>query len=229
METKQQQQQVKRLPRRLKSKNIAMRKDIHMAAINEFFEDEKNFQVLYDFVTQNSSMSLRVLEYLCTKLAPERGIQYQRASDGELVILNSKYQDFLESQGKDFFDCFRRKKDRKFKFTKHDKTVLTTVAQLRFFRFAIRENVIEYAQQNFAMISSLMSENLKKERAARSERNKLRKEQEQKKAEEEKEKEGEKKAPAAAATLTRKRRRSASDLAGDNRGSTKKIKLSFKH
>jgi hypothetical protein len=156
--------------------------------------------------------------FVCTKLANERPIQFAK-SNGDVVNLNAKYQNHLSSQGKSLFDPFRRNPANRFKFTKHGKTVETTIAQLRFFRFIISEEVIPYCESHFDEIEKLMRESLKKEREARKAAKKAGKK-----------KKATIKIKVQSSKSVRKRRRSALDGLGiEGRGYVKRLRVTFVH
>lgn len=152
--------------RKIKSKNMRMRSEIHLSSLSKFYDDRKNFDALYEFCARKSKhhkqkkgrarLSRRILEFLCTKLAPKKPILLT-SDTGETHDLHSRYQLFLNSAGKRFFDTFARNEKSKFDFVKHGRKVHTTIAQLRFFRFLIREGVLRYAQENVEEISKQMS------------------------------------------------------------------------
>jgi hypothetical protein len=140
---------------RRRGRNIQTRKSIHFNSLNKFFNDQKHFNVLKSIVNKTSLISLRLLEFVCTHVA-QNGLLVTR-SDGSKVYLDTYYQDCLDSQGKQFFDPFRRNPQSRFMFTKFGKTVDTNIAQMRFFRFAINFGVIKYTTDNFRGLEELMS------------------------------------------------------------------------
>lgn len=150
-------------PRRMgkKNRNIETKRNIHFKSLDKFFSQEKNFDILFGIVNQHSLLSLRMLEFICTTLA-SGGLVIKRSDNGNDVYLEAVYQDQMGSQGKQFFDPFRRKPESKFMMKRFSKKVITNIAQLRFFRFAIRFGVIEYANKNFRDVETLMSESTAK-------------------------------------------------------------------
>lgn len=145
----------KRSRNRMANRNMETRMKIHIKSLNKFYSNEEHFNTVYRIVNQKTVLSLRLLEFVCTHIAKQGLVLHV----GEkTVYLDSAYQDRLDSQGKVFFDPFRRNPKSRFIMEKFDKELDTNIAQLRFFKFAIRNGVIKYATENFRTIEAAMSE-----------------------------------------------------------------------
>lgn len=101
-----------------------------LRSLNAFYTVQHHFQQLYEILNKKHKISLRTLEYTV--------INYSKFVPNALS-LNGRYQIYLESHGKRFFDAFRR--HTKFNYTLGDKTVATNVAQLRFIKFVIENKI----------------------------------------------------------------------------------------
>lgn len=145
-------------PRKRRNHNLDTRRRIHFRALSAYYNNESHFDTLYEIVKQSNAtpISLRLLEFICTTMAKE-GLVVERPTDGSRVFVDAVYQEWLDSQGKGFFDPFRRNPKSRFKFSKFKKTVVTNVAQLRFFKFAINHGVVAYARKHYMDIDSAMS------------------------------------------------------------------------
>jgi hypothetical protein len=137
-------------------RNLETRQCIHMKSVTRFFDKEDRVRTLVSIVNKQSAISLRLLEFVCTHMA-RCGLVLSR-KDGTPLYLDALYKDRLESQGKSFFDPFRRNPKSRFVFHKFGMKVETNLAQLRFFQFAIKNGVIDYAKQNFRAVEEHMSE-----------------------------------------------------------------------
>jgi hypothetical protein len=153
-------------PIKHKNRNRALRQEVLQKQLNGFYAEKANFDILYDCVNQHSGVSLRALEFLCTKMAPQQGVLIE-SKNGELVDLNSKYLAWISSNRKGMFDFFRRNKKSRVEYSRHGKTVITTLAQMRFFVFAIKNGVYEYARKRLNDIDKQMADVLSKEREQR--------------------------------------------------------------
>lgn len=152
------QERIKLPPVKKKSsRNLDTRRQIHFTMMRKFFSRNENaFNTMFDIVNQNSPISLRLLEFICTVMAKD-GLTLTTPMSG-FRSLSMLYQSHIESQGKGFFDPFRRNPKSKFTIKCFGKTIETNIAQLRFFRFAILNGVIQYAKDNFRDVETAMSE-----------------------------------------------------------------------
>jgi hypothetical protein len=139
----------KRRKRKQSKDNLLFRK------LDQFFSIRENFMIIYDITNQNSLLSLRLCEFICTTMA-RRGLMVTK-KDGSKVYLDAAYQAYQDSKGKVLFDFFRRNPKTKFTMNKFDLILETNLAQLRCFRFAIEFGVIAYALANFRHIEESMS------------------------------------------------------------------------
>jgi hypothetical protein len=139
--------------------------------INKFFRKcdhslvEKMVRIINkDKNNDNSCISLRVLEWVVTKCS-KKNIDIQ-IDDKEYFSINIMYKAQLKSYKKKNFDPFRR--DRKFfyNYDKKDpsKTVITTVGQLNFFKWAISNQIIECVEKHYPVIIESMNKSNKEDK-----------------------------------------------------------------
>lgn len=114
--------------------------DLILKSITEFFEDEKNFKELDDILSHKSGISLRNIEWFVTNYAKEKRTRY-KAPSGNDVDVHIAYKSSLGGYSKKFFDPFCRTE--RIQFKGHT----TTVAQLNFIRWCIRNGIIEYIKR----------------------------------------------------------------------------------
>ncbi len=105
----------------------------------------------------NNCISLRVLEWVVTKCS-KKNIDIQ-IDDKEYFSINIMYKAQLKSYKKKNFDPFRR--DRKFCYNYNKKeptkTVITTLGQLNFFKWAISNKIIECVEKHYPTIIETMN------------------------------------------------------------------------
>lgn len=116
-------------------------------SIKIFYDDPKNSQCLYDILEKKKNISLRNLEWFITDYSKSTNFTY-KTSKGKSFIVHCEYKSSLDGYSKKLFDPFCRddpKKSTKFDYTipGTETTVLTTVAQLNFIRWCIKNNIIE--------------------------------------------------------------------------------------
>lgn len=113
------------------------KQDLILKSISDFFEDPDNFKQLDDILSHKSGISLRNIEWFVTNYAKERRTRFKTPS-GNDVDVHIAYKSSLGGYSKKFFDPFCRTERVQFKgFT-------TTVAQLNFIRWCIRNGILEY-------------------------------------------------------------------------------------
>jgi hypothetical protein len=125
------------------------RSDTLLDSINQFYEDPKNSQYLTDILDKKSTVSLRNLEWFITNYSKKRSLSY-KTSDGKTFTVHCAYKSSLDGYSKKLFDPFCRTD--KFEYVLPNSTtsttVTTTVAQLNFIRWCIKNNVIDYIVKN---------------------------------------------------------------------------------
>lgn len=133
-------------------------------------------EVLYNIVTGNSPVSLRVIDWFVTHYARINNIvywmddyskptMYEELPSSDEVHRNLRkfhlyleYRAQLQSYTKMYFDPFRRYERITFVMETNPLVVIeSTVGQLNFFRWALQNNVIEYIMLHLSDIEDAMS------------------------------------------------------------------------
>lgn len=144
--------------------------------INKFFRkcDQDMVEKMVKIINKDKSsdkdneggncISLRVLEWVVTKCS-KKNVDIQ-IDDKEYFSINIMYKAQLKSYKKKNFDPFRR--DRKFcyNYDKKDrsKTVVTTLGQLNFFKWAISNKIIECVEKHYPTIIETMNKSNKEDK-----------------------------------------------------------------
>ena len=120
---------------------------IRLTSINNFYTDEKNKTTLLNILDKSSGISLRNLEWFITNYSKKNHIAYQ-TGDGKLFTVHCAYKSSLNGYSKQLFDPFCR--SQKFAYvvpgTSHE--IQTTLAQLNFIKWCIKNNIIDYISNN---------------------------------------------------------------------------------
>jgi hypothetical protein len=116
------------------------------------FYDDATFEELKRALTGEHRVSLRVLDWLVTNYAKKKNIVYTMDQDGCTVpfIMWHEYKCQLTAYSKQRFDMFCRRDRVEFRGLR------TTVGQLNFFKWAIRNGVLRYARDNHDAIEQDM-------------------------------------------------------------------------
>lgn len=113
------------------------KQDLLLKSLDDFFSDEKNFAELSDVLDHKSGISLRNIEWFVTNYAKEKRTKFLSPS-GNNIDVHIAYKASLGGYSKKFFDPFCRTERIQFRgFT-------TTVAQLNFIRWCIRNGILKY-------------------------------------------------------------------------------------
>ncbi len=155
------------LPKKVNKKrisNIHCKQDLLMKSLSEFFSNEKKLENILDIINGKSKISLRVIDWFVTNYCKKNNIAYdiypvnKTRKDKFIVHLNYKTQ--LKSFSKKQFDPFRRDSRITFEYGKNKK-IVTTVGQLNFFRWAIKNNILKYITKHLDEIEKDMNNSTK--------------------------------------------------------------------
>ena len=120
---------------------------ILLTSINTFYNQEENRTKLLNILDKSSGISLRNLEWFITNYSKKNNISYT-TNDGKYFTVHCAYKSSLDGYSKKLFDPFCRAE--KFAYTipgtYHE--IHTTLAQLNFIKWCIRNNIIDYIRDN---------------------------------------------------------------------------------
>lgn len=139
---------------------LLSKEEVLLNSLHEFYKNKSNIEKILPIVTGNSDISLRVLDYFVTNYSKYNNVNIKKNN-----ISYNVYQDYknkLKSYNKRFFDPFCRinKKNSTNKIAfkyENDKCIITTIGQLNFFRWAIRNNIIDYVIDDHLKINEEMN------------------------------------------------------------------------
>jgi hypothetical protein len=122
-------------------------------------------------VNSESKISLRQLDWFVTKHADKNIIIINQNNDNsDRISVHISYKAQLKSFKKKYFDPFRRLKKFYYTFNVNGKKekILTTIGQLNFFRWAFKNNIIKYVEDNYDSLTNEMIVSNKKEKETKS-------------------------------------------------------------
>ena len=139
-------------------------------SLAKYYNVPGRINILYEIINQKTILSLRILDWLVTNYAKSKNIMYKLPKIGTVdekytfnIFLNYKTQ--LKAYSKKQFDPFCRRERINFDITIDDPSlptsIRTTIGQLNFFRWAIQNNIIEYAIHNIKDIELDMVNSIK--------------------------------------------------------------------
>ena len=147
------------------NEKLLSKESLLLHSLYSYYQEKGNIEKMLPIVTGNDTVSLRVLDWFVTNYAKKFDISYSLRHNNDNLKFNV-YQDYknkLKSYNKRFFDpfCRQNKKNLTNKIAfkcNDDKYIVTTIGQLNFFRWAIRNKVTNYVQEHLEEINKHMNE-----------------------------------------------------------------------
>ena len=116
------------------------------------FYTPSNFAQIYPILTGEDVLSMSIINFVVTNFAKDFS-SYIRINDN-IVYISKSYKSQLNKNKKQCFDPFCREPKIYFKYDKtNNKSILTSVAQLNFYRWAIEIRLIDFIRENHRLIS----------------------------------------------------------------------------
>lgn len=140
--------------------DIKCKPEVILPSLYEFYKDTDNINIILPIISGNSNISIRVVDWFVTRYAKDFNIIY-KLSDESFFHIHSAYKNQLRGYRKSMFDPFCRKKRIPFYYAE-DKCIITTIGQLNFFKWAIKNKVVDYVNDNLHKIIYDMNKNSKK-------------------------------------------------------------------
>ena len=145
------------------------KKDILMANLSRFYTQSNTLEKILPILFGESKISLRLIDWFVTNYAKKRSISYvikEKDEFGndreELFIVHLNYKSQLKAYSKKQFDPFCR--NERIFYNDKKENILTTIGQFNFFRWAIKNNIINYIDENHKEIEKDMNECMKEVR-----------------------------------------------------------------
>ena len=121
--------------------------DILLTSINHFYDDTENKTMLKSILDKSSGISLRNLEWFITNYAKKNNLTYT-TSNGKLFTVHCAYKSTLDGYSKKLFDPFCRSEKISYTIPGTDDEISTTVAQLNFIKWCIKNRIIDYISKH---------------------------------------------------------------------------------
>lgn len=155
--------------------SIESKGDILMKKLNNFYYNTNKISHMLPIVNGESKISLRLLDWCVTNYSKTHKISYKTTDEyGNDVDfrISLEYKAKLKAYNKTFFDPFCRRTRIPFKYNSKN-GIITTIGQLNFFMWAIKNNLIKYVEENFDKIEQdMIKANQEKKRLKKIEKEK---------------------------------------------------------
>lgn len=124
-------------------------------ALKTFFHVKRHSDALLDvLVRRKEKLSLRLFDFLCASYSKTTVCEY-RLPNGKRFNVYDSYRNELRAHSKKNFDPFCRRE--RFTFETEGSTLETTLGQLNFFKWAIKNGVVEFASEHAEDIERSMN------------------------------------------------------------------------
>ncbi len=120
---------------------------ILLTSINSFYNQEENRTKLINILDKSSGISLRNLEWFITNYAKKNNTSYT-TKDGKYFTVHCAYKSSLDGYSKKLFDPFCRSEKFAYEVPGTSHEIQTTLAQLNFINWFIKNNIIDYISNN---------------------------------------------------------------------------------
>lgn len=123
------------------------KRDILLSSVNDFYSDEKNKTTLLSILDKSSGISLRNIEWFITNYAKKTNLTYT-TNNGKLFTVHCAYKSSLDGYSKKLFDPFCRSSKISYVVPGTEREIQTTLAQLNFIKWCIKNKIIDYISEN---------------------------------------------------------------------------------
>jgi hypothetical protein len=128
-----------------------------LARNQKFFSfDSKYIDTMLKIIEGKSNISIRVLDWFVANYSKKNNTYYKISISGSksLFYVHNEYKNQLNGYSKLYFDPFCRKKKIVYRYQYDDRDInfVTSIGQLNFFQWAIRNKVIKYVENNVEKI-----------------------------------------------------------------------------
>ena len=138
---------------------------ILLKSLKEFYEIPKNKQKLFDILNNTNKISLRIIDWFVTNYSKKNNTCYMVNNnnidingdnpESKQFNIYYSYKTQLKSYSKKQFDPFCRRDRLEFKI--NNDSIISTVGQLNFFKWAINNSVLDYINIYYKEIENDMN------------------------------------------------------------------------
>jgi hypothetical protein len=132
--------------------------DILLESLTFYFSNNNKINQMLPIINGQSHISLRILDWFITNYCKKNKTNYKIIDENNVEVKFIVYIDYkaqLKAYNKRLFDPFCRRNRISFKYNNNN-LIITTIGQLNFFKWAIKNNIINYVEQYIADIEKDM-------------------------------------------------------------------------
>jgi hypothetical protein len=137
-----------------KKLNLTSQEILLLKSLEEFYNNSKYFDLLFDIIEGTSAISRRTFEYFVTKYSMVHNISYllEEKEKSSIFTVHSSYKDQLKAHKKKYFDPFGR--GERIPFFSNNNCIITTIGQLNFYRWFFTKKIYDYCVNNYNTIQN---------------------------------------------------------------------------
>jgi len=132
--------------------------ELMMSSLDRYYAVEDRFDAVTK-ILRNEGISLRSLDWFVTNYAKKNNVAFE-TDDGRMFNVFLEYKAQLKSFSKRFFDPFCRGDRLEYR------GLNTTVGQLNFFRWSLKNGVVDFCTEHAAEIEDDMMESVRRRRVS---------------------------------------------------------------
>ena len=121
--------------------------DILLNSIDAFYGTPENGRTLSQILSKTGGISLRNLEWFITNYSKKTNLMYKTIY-GKIFSVHCAYKSTLDGYSKKLFDPFCRSDKISYKIPGTTDEINTTVAQLNFIKWCIKNGIISYIKEH---------------------------------------------------------------------------------
>lgn len=131
----------------VESLKIASKNDILLNSLFLFYKEKKYIETILPIINGQSIISLRILDWFVTNYSKKFNVIYNIPNNQNPFNVYLDYRLQLKAYNKKYFDPFCRK-NRIIFYYQEKMAIKTTVGQLNFFRWALKNDIINYVSDH---------------------------------------------------------------------------------
>ena len=138
---------------------ITSKEEILLSSLVTFYGNPDNLNKMLPIIHGQSNISLRILDWFITNFSKKCNVIYKIDTQSKTNTQFNVYIDYksqLKAYSKRFFDPFCRR--HRVPFICNNVKIITTIGQLNFFRWAIKNNILVYVSNNLELIENNMND-----------------------------------------------------------------------
>jgi hypothetical protein len=130
--------------------------DLLLSSLTQFYQNEEHLAKMLNIINGNSKISLRIVDWFSTNYS-KKNYTTLELPNGERFKVYNDYKLKLKAYSKKRFDPFCRWERINMPIGDREYSLMTTIGQLNFFKWAIENKIIQFIEENYTLIEQDMN------------------------------------------------------------------------